>query len=80
MDCSSGVSYYSLSVNCSYEKADAHTRIDTVEVVKIWRKAKAVDRAIDVRLDVLRRVRYGSVFEGCETAFGCDYMHTLISK
>lgn len=45
-----------------------------MEVVKIWREAQTLDRAIDVRLDVFGRVGDGSVFEGGETAFGCDYV------
>jgi hypothetical protein len=73
IDCSIGVSFCSLSVAWSKEKVAVHTRIDTVEIVEIRRKAQSLDRAVDVRLDVLRRVGHGSVFEGRETAFGCDY-------
>jgi hypothetical protein len=65
IDCSIGVSFCSLSVAWSKEKVAVHTRIR--------RKAQSLDRAVDVRLDVLRRVGHGSVFEGRETAFGCDY-------
>jgi hypothetical protein len=44
-----------------------------VEIIEIWRKAQTLDRAFDVRLDVLGGVGDGAVFESGETAFGGDY-------
>ena len=52
----------------------AHTRIDAVEIVEVWREAQTLDRAVDVRLDVLGRIGDSAVFESGETALGCDYV------
>ena len=53
----------------------ALTGINAVQIVQIRRKAKSVDRAIDVFLNVSRRIRDFPVtaVHAVESAFRCDW-------
>jgi len=73
MDCSRGVSCCFPLVDRRTRRRKGHTGVDAVEVIEIWRKAQTLDRAFDVRFDVLGGVGDGAVFESGETAFGGNY-------
>ena len=45
-----------------------------MEIVEVWRETQTLDRAVDVRLDVLGRIGDSAVFESGEAALGCDYV------
>lgn len=51
----------------------ARTRVDSVEVVQVRREAESLDRALNVRLDMRRRVRNGAGAEAVESTLRCDY-------
>ena len=49
-----------------------HTRINPVKIVEVWGKAETLDGAVDVRLDVLRRIGDAAAAKNIKTTLGGD--------